>query len=231
MADIYGSQQGITFKEGLAGAVNADDLSGRIENLRPIWENLAPGFTDWFRKNRVEKFNECLVIEAREEHGIEKRYTTNALENQHRIEKKELKEDQIPKHMVAVSEKLGEWVQSYYTEARRAIRGIGKYRLAPDLQYLFVEPAVWCSWSDSRRDKYFAKFMKAKPLAYAFEIDENAGKKPKSRKKKRRSEKEPEVFISQETAPVKKLKLQKNPNGDNGEWQVTYINSNTLNFN
>uniref|UniRef100_A0A7M5X2F9 Uncharacterized protein n=1 Tax=Clytia hemisphaerica TaxID=252671 RepID=A0A7M5X2F9_9CNID len=177
MADIYGSQQDIIFKEGLADAVDSNDLSARIENLRPTWENLAPGFTDWFRKNRVEKFNECLVIEARDAHGITKRYTTNALENQHRIERKELKEDQIPKHMADVSEKLGECVQSYYTEARRAIRGIGKYRLAPDYQYLAVEPGTWCSWNDEKRDVYFEKFMRARPLAYAFEIPENAGKK------------------------------------------------------
>eukprot|EP00111_Clytia_hemisphaerica_P001518 TCONS_00004355-protein len=63
--------------------------------------------------------------------------------------------------------------------------------------------------------------MRARPLAYAFEIPENAGKKPKSKKKKRRSQKEPEIFITQETAPVKKLKIQKNSAGVDGAWQCT----------
>ena len=44
--------------------------------------------------------------------------------------------------------------------------------------------------------------MHARPLAYAFEIPEKAGKKTKSREKIRE---EPEVFfVTQKTAPVSK---------------------------
>ena len=38
-------------------------------------------------------------------------------------------EDEIPKEIVEVSKALKTWIQSYYSEVKWAIQGLGKYRL------------------------------------------------------------------------------------------------------
>ena len=67
---------------------------------------------------------ECLTLKAREKHGISTRFTTNGLESMHRLQKKKtLKEDNVLKEIVYVSESLRRWVMTFFSEAIRAIRG------------------------------------------------------------------------------------------------------------
>lgn len=86
-------------------------------------------------------FKDCLILSSREKLGISKRFSTNGLESKHRLQKKLLREDKTPKEVVAVSETLKNWVDGYYKEARRAIRGIGKYRLSIEFEHFYVPPA------------------------------------------------------------------------------------------
>ena len=157
MADIYGSQNEVLLQEGqgLADAIDKDDFRGKLASLKPAWEVIAPGFHCWFQHNRSEIFIECLDLAAREKHSITQRFSTNALEAKHRLQKKTLNEEEVPKEIVAVTECLGKWVASYYTEARTAIRGIGKYKLAPEYRHFYVEPVQWVQWSDDRHNQHF----------------------------------------------------------------------------
>jgi len=195
MADIYGSHTDVVLQEGLADALDEDDYDAKLKSLFGVWEDIAPGFWNWFDKNRSEIFKDCLVLSSRQRLGISKRFTTNGLEAKHRLQKKILKEENIAKEVVAVSETLNEWVGTYFKEARRAIRGIGKYRLSIEFEHFYVPPSRWVSWSHERRNQHFQKFMEASPKSFAFKKPITAGKKPGTGKEKRRIyQPEPEVF-------------------------------------
>ena len=86
---------------------------------------------------------ECLILNARERHGISGRFTTNGLELKHRLQKKVIDEDEVPKEIFAVSKALKTWIQSNDSEVRQAIRGLDKYRLAPEFLDFYVESAMW----------------------------------------------------------------------------------------
>ena len=48
-------------------------------------------------------FIQCLILSARECHGISGRFTTNGLELKHNLHKKVIAEDKVPKKVVKVS--------------------------------------------------------------------------------------------------------------------------------
>ena len=182
MADIYGSQNEVLLQEGLADAIDKDDFKAKLVSFKPAWEVIAPGFHCWFQDNRSEIFIECLVLATK--HSITQRFSTNALEAKHRLQKKTLNEEEVPKEIVSVTECLGKWVASYYTEERRAIRGIGKYRLAPEYEHFYAEPVQWVQCSHDRRNQHFTVFMRGRPKKFAYKKPKDAGKKPEATGKK-----------------------------------------------
>ena len=143
MADISWSQNKILMQNGLADAEYVDDFKARLDGLQPVWDNIVPGFQHWFKQQRSEMFIQCLILSARECHGISGRFTTNGLELKHNLHKKVIAEDKVPKKVVKVSKALKTLIQSYYSEFRGAIRGLTKYRLAPEFLNFYVEPAMW----------------------------------------------------------------------------------------
>ena len=178
MADIYGSQNEVFFQEGLADAIDKDDFKAKLASLKSAWEVIAPGFHCWFQDNRSEIFIERLVLAAREKHSITQRFSTNALEAKHRLQKKTLNEKEVSKEIVAVTECLGKWVASYYTEVRRAILGIGKYKRVPEYEHFYIEPVQLVQWSDNRYNEHFNAFMRGRPKTFADKKPKDAGKKP-----------------------------------------------------
>ena len=52
-----------------------------------------PDFYHWFKERRSEKFIECLILSARERHGISGRFTTNDLELKNRLQEKMIAEE------------------------------------------------------------------------------------------------------------------------------------------
>ena len=80
--------------------------NSHASKLEPVWNAIAPGFHQCLYKNRATIFIKCLTLEAREKHLIFIRFTTNALENKHCLQKKVLKEDNIFKEIVSLSESL-----------------------------------------------------------------------------------------------------------------------------
>jgi len=59
MADIYGSHTDVVLQEGLADALDEDDYDAKLKSLFGVWEDIAPGFWNWFDKNRSEIFKDC----------------------------------------------------------------------------------------------------------------------------------------------------------------------------
>ena len=140
MADIYGSQNDVLLQSGLADADDEEDFDVKLDSLKRVWEQKAPTFHEWFRKNRSQHFKVSLVMSSRKSLSIEGHFYTNGLELKHKLQKKSLREADIPKEVSAVTKQLQMWPEEFYIEESRAIRGLGKYRLAPGYDHFQTEP-------------------------------------------------------------------------------------------
>ena len=66
MADIYGLQNGLIIEHGLADAYVSEDFLVKLRSLEEVWNNLVPGFYNWFLRNHAPKFQPCLTRIAQE---------------------------------------------------------------------------------------------------------------------------------------------------------------------
>ena len=131
MADIYGSQDEILLQNGLVDADDESDFKAKLESLKPLWTDLVPGFHHRFEINRSKQFKDYLILSARQTLGIDGRFYTNGLELKHKLQKKRMSEENVPKEVAAVTLQLNTWAEDVYLEEVRAIRRLGKYCLAP----------------------------------------------------------------------------------------------------
>ena len=153
MADIYCTQNSLLLENGLADAENEKDFTAKLTSLQAVSGNIAWGFHHLFKKWRSDIFIDCLVLSSRERHGISKPFTTNNSELKYWLQKKGLTEE-LPKQIVSVSQSLKKWIETYFKEARRVVRGIGKHRL------FYVDPAIWVQWLEERRINISKLFFK-----------------------------------------------------------------------
>ena len=147
MCDMYGSKQNRLLQFGLADADNTEDFNVKLESLKYVWELLVPGFHRWFTERRAELFKSTIIWSAKDIIGTSEPFYNNRLEVMHKLQKKKLFEEATTKEVTDVINALKEWQASYRSEAVRAIRGIGKYRLAPTYQQFGVDPVRWMQWS------------------------------------------------------------------------------------
>ena len=110
MADIYGSQVNTLETQGLADAEDPHDLKIKLDSLQEIWDDLVPGFYNFFVHYRIKLFESCLVLSARERLGIKGRFYTNGLEVLHHLLKKKLDDLSCSGDIRDVSEGLTKWV-------------------------------------------------------------------------------------------------------------------------
>ena len=236
MADIYGSQNEILLQSGLADAEDESDFDAKLESLKPIWQDLVPGFHHWFTSNRSVIFKECLVLSAREQCGIQGRFYTNGLELKHKLQKKRLKEEDIPKEVTAVTDTLQKWYEDYYVEECRALRGLGKYRISPGYDQFYVDPVKWNRWGPQRQTQHLQSFRNFVPNSYdKYTKPKSAGKKASPKSAKRRADMpEPELFVERiqegsnsvlapacKKTAVTPLRLSKA--GNDSHWQVQVL--------
>ena len=99
MTDIYGSQNENWLHNVLEDEENVDDFKVSLDSLQPLWDNIVPGPNHWFKQWISEMFIKCLILSARERHGISRRFTANSLELKLRLQKKITAEDEVPKKL------------------------------------------------------------------------------------------------------------------------------------
>ena len=152
MVDIYGSQTDVLIQNGLADAKDEGDFNAKLCSLTNSWERKDPGFYDWFQKNRAPKTKECL--------GIETRFYTSGLELKRKLQKKRPSEANVSKEVSVVTKERKTWSEEFYVEEIRALRRIGKYRLAPGYEsFFFVSPVVWNRWSPEQQSQHLKKLI------------------------------------------------------------------------
>lgn len=111
MTDIYVALHEIPLQNGLADTEDECDFDAIMESLRRVWEGIDPGLHHWFKSNRSKLFKGCLVLFARENLGIERRFYTNGLELKHKFQKKKMAKEGVPKEVAPVTAQLFTWVE------------------------------------------------------------------------------------------------------------------------
>lgn len=180
-----------------------------------MWDKLVPKFYQWFINFQSDVFKSCLLLSSRESLGISGRYYNNSLENNHKMQKKTLKEllSGCQSHDVEkVSKALEKWVEdTYLQEIILALRGFGNYRLAPGYEHMRVTPGIWNKLSPESRRKKIEKFFDFIPKPSSTYIKpSNAGKKNNTVTKRRTNQPEAELYTNRiMPAKIPKLTISK----------------------
>ena len=98
------------------------------------------------------------MMSSRRALAIEGRFYINGLELKHKLQKKRLKEAEVPREVSSVTEELQNWAQDFFNEEVRAVRGLGKYRLAPGYDHFLVDPIKWNRWGLEREAQHIIHF-------------------------------------------------------------------------
>ena len=113
MMDIYGSQEDSILKSRLTDTMDEEDFQVKLDSLRESWYNLVPCFHEWFQKNCEKLFCNCLIMSAREKLGMKGRFYINGLELKHKLKKKQMAEESIPKEIAVETAKLQNWTEDF----------------------------------------------------------------------------------------------------------------------
>ncbi|XP_066932127.1 uncharacterized protein [Clytia hemisphaerica] len=214
MADIFGSQVGPVQELGLADAENVEDLTAKLNSLEEDWQRNAPGFFDYFKQNHFARFSDCLVQSARDKLQIDGRYYNNNLELLHKLQKKKREDLKIAsKDVVVMSDVLNRWIEeNFYSQISLAIRGKGKYRLAPEYATFYVSPSRYRDMTDEQRSRHITKFLQFIPTpSNTYKKPQDSGKKKKV-VKRRATQEEPALFVvrhDQSTPAIAPVKIRK----------------------
>lgn len=142
--------------------------------------------------------------------GIEGRFYTNGLELKHKLQKKRLKEAEVPREVSSVTEEQQNWAQDFFNEEVLAVLGSGKYHLAPGYDHFLVDPIKWNRWGLERQAQHIISFRQFIAKSYdSYSKPSSTGHKASPPGTKRRAElPEPEIFGDRSadlTPPAKKL--------------------------
>ena len=139
-----------------------------------------------------------------------------------------MSEENVPKEVAAVTVQLKTWAEDFYLEEVRAIRGLGKYRLAPGYDRFQVDPVRWNRWGPERQAQHLESFRKFIPSSYdTYAKPKSAGLKSTPKSQKRRADlPEPELFVDRISPPPSKkfptavTPLRISKTGKDDDWKV-----------
>ena len=126
LTDIYGSQVKSILQFGLADAIDQTDFDVKLESLKPVWDELVLGFHQWFVNHRANSFKTQVIGKALDWLKLCKRFTNNRLEVMHRIQNKNVSDENLAAEATQILNSLHRWIVSFDKEAERALYGHGK---------------------------------------------------------------------------------------------------------
>ena len=154
--DIFGSF--LKGKEGLVDASDVPDLHSKLQSLKVSWESHAPGFLEWFAKNKLLELESSMLKRIRQASGLgnpPEPFYTNDVESINRVIKRK------------TNYKTSEWpdfcrlarelVDEQEGEIEKAVIGVGEYTFCDRYQHLEIPVFKWSSMSQSQREKHLQK--------------------------------------------------------------------------
>ena len=68
---------------GLVDSKDNEDFAVRLESLRQTWENLCPGFHDWFSRERKQFFESNIIESMWKQTNVQGLFYNNSIESPH----------------------------------------------------------------------------------------------------------------------------------------------------
>ena len=151
LQDIFGSQQGDVFSEGLVDSASEEDFGTKLNLLEKCWcsiettnSDVIPGFYRWFVQNKAEIMKTTMLKPVREEAGLgcpPEQFTTNSSEAVNSVIKRHV--DHKSHQLVNFVSRFKEVVDEQEREIERAVIGRGKYRFMKDYSDLQISESRW----------------------------------------------------------------------------------------
>ena len=172
--DVFGTQQGEIFAEGLVDSASNEEFNKKLQMLEKRWNEIescnpqiTPGFHGWFLQYKADIMKSTMLRPVREEAGLgspPQQFTTNPSEAVNSVIKNQVgyKSHQLIEfvdHLKAV-------VDEQYREVERAIIGRGKYRLKEQYSFLQVSEERWFKMNGKQRLDHVRRVSAAKVLEH-----------------------------------------------------------------
>ena len=83
--ETFGVKKGnVEWDHGLANSTDKRDLHQQFDGLKESWNNLCPGYHEWFQKEQLKKFEDNVIQSAKAEKGIYSIFHNNGIESLHK---------------------------------------------------------------------------------------------------------------------------------------------------
>jgi len=151
--DILGSF--LRGKPGLVNAQTADDLTYQFHQLESRWEQIAPGFSDWFSKHKLHIVESTMLSSVRQSAGLgnpPEPFYTNQIESINRVIKHKTgyKTSEWP----SFCKMAKELVDEQQSEIEKAIIGVGEYKFCAEFKHLEISLGRWSSMTKVQRQNH-----------------------------------------------------------------------------
>ena len=161
MDSIFGFQLENTLHLGLIDSTDANDFQAKLERLNDNWDEVSPGFYEWFVTNEAGLFCSSLIRSVRTTAGLghpPALYTTNSNESINRV----LKEKVCYKKQEwrTFNSKMLQLVLDQQQEYCKAICGCGEFELHEDYKHLTVSHSDWSQMTAEQRKMKIDKLLK-----------------------------------------------------------------------
>lgn len=140
---------------------NEEACDDGLGQLQQRWNQMAPGFHQWFTSVQANVFCRHMISPIRKAARISppEQYTTNANESANSTVKKWV---QFTKSsQPAIVEKLLKLVEVQHTDSCRAIYGTGEYTLAHTVIKFNLEQRNWQTMTMKQKDNHICKMIAA----------------------------------------------------------------------
>ena len=159
--DIFGYQSGDVYNKGIVDAESDEEFDEQVGMLSEKWEQLCPGFNNWFKKKHATTFKKSMIASIRTKALLGSppiKFTNNPNESINSTVKKwvQFKKSTWPGFV----EKLQQLVDTQLKEAGKAIYNSGDYILAPPYLHFAVDQMKWHQMEPTQRKAYLKSLAK-----------------------------------------------------------------------
>ena len=141
---------------GLVDSKDNEDFAVRLESLRQTWENLCPGFHDWFSRERKQFFESNIIKSMRKQTNVQGLFYNDSIEPRHFREKKEqcFKKATV-QEVITILKSL---VTRQEDDEIRAMYGSRPYQLSRPFKKFEIDFLKWLGMDLRRRMKHVEQF-------------------------------------------------------------------------
>ena len=173
--DIFGSQQGTVYTNGLIDAMSNSEFEQNLDTLKSKWNELElsihpnspPEFHKWLLRNEAHIMKESMISSVRQAAGLgcpPAIYTTNRNESMNKVAKTQA--DHQRSTWVQLTNNMFDLVNDQLQEIEKAVHGMGEYRFKSQYKHLELDSSKRFMMSPQQRQKHLKKVFQQSCIPY-----------------------------------------------------------------